>query len=506
MSFDTGAGLEASVNGSLNAVGTEKNPIVMKGKSATKGFWAGVGFLSKSTKNKLSWVKLSDAGASGYHFRSYAVLVVGKAEITHSTVSNSTTGLIVDQGADISGYAANTFESIDDYPLVIGAGEAGALDSESKYANAGGKAFIALRGDKVPRSQTWAKQEVPYRLTQNAIAVADSDVVLTWAPGVEIAFEEGTGVDVDKGALSAVGTADDPIVLRGVDASKSYWGGIVFRSNASKNELAFVELSDGGASGHNFRTYGLLVIGRAKVSNSTFKNIGSDAAFVVDEGASIEGFAKNGFAANAGFPISLPAGLAGELDGESDFAGPSDAKNAKPWVYLTDKGHVKKTQTWRKQNVPYRVAGTPSINEASAVVTIEPGARFEFEEGKGLYVEKGALTAKGTSDAPIVFTGVDADLKGYWSGLYFLSNDSKNALEHVTVSGGGASGYNFGFYGVGAAGQLSISKSDIRDNGTRGLWIRKGASITPDTVAELRAQNTFANNGQSTNDDIVDER
>lgn len=503
--FDEKAGLEVD-GGSLNAAGSEENPVVFRGKDSSKGYWAGIAFHSKATRNELSWVKLSDAGNTGYHFRYYGVLVRGSVKISNSSFSNiSSDGIVADDGADLAGYAKNSFSDIDGYPLEVGAAEVGFLDGESTYAEAAGKPFVAVRSGKIKKSQTWNKQDVPLRFLGGTTSIDDSDAVLTLKPGLELVFSVNSGIYIENGALSAVGEKDQPIVMRGYDASKSYWYGLAFLSNASKNELAHVKLSDAGGSGHNFRTYGVLVTGRLKVSDSVFSNNGSEVAFIVHDGASIEGFANNRFENNGAFPISLPAHNLGELDSKSDFAGPEGKENGKRWILVSDpntgKGYkVTKTQTWRRQNVPYRFAETVSIEDAATTVTVEEGTRLEFNEVKGIYVEDGTLVAKGSSDKPISFVGVDS-AKGYWSGIYFKSNQSGNALDHAVVSGGGASGYHFNSYGVGVAGQLSLTNTEISNTSGPGLWIN-GGTVTPSDLAELRAQNTFSNNGDNGDKDI----
>lgn len=494
--FGPSAGLEVREGGSLSAVGTETRPIVFEGVEHSKSYWGGVGFLSNSSKNELTWVRFADGGGSGHHFRYYALLVAGRAKITNTVVENvGTDALVVDKGASLAGYAANTFRGIDGFPVTTWTSGLGDLDGASSYAGTvdapNAKAFIKVDADTVKNSQTWASQDVPYRFA-GYHAVNDADSVVTIEPGAQLSFEEEAGIDVAAGALSAVGTEALPIVFRGVDASKGYWGGIAFRSNSSKNELSFARVEDGGASGHHFRYYALLVQGRVKITNTIVGNVKGDA-LVVDKGANLEGYANNQFVGITGFPVDLYANGVGQLDGESDYA---SATNDKPWVKVGAET-VTRTQTWLKQSVPYRFSGTTSINDASAQVTVEPGARLEFEEESGLNVDAGALFAEGTEGARIVFTGVDKT-KGFWSGLAILSNASKNVLDYAEVSYGGASGYHFTYQGIRVIGSLTLKNSIIKDNKEAGVRVLKGA------VLNVSGPMTYSNNGNSSADDVVD--
>ncbi|WP_417845180.1 hypothetical protein [Thalassospira sp.] len=105
-----------------------------------------------------------------------------------------------------------------------------------------------------------------------------------------------------------------------------------------------------------------------------------------------------------------------------------------------------------------------------AAVKIEPGTVLKFSENAGLDINRGgSLDAKGTADKPVVFTAED-EIKGYWYGLYFESNSSKNRLIHSQISyaGGGQKG------GSGRAMKRAIGDSAPP---TRAVMIHEGASV-----------------------------
>lgn len=499
--FQSGTGFYVEENGSLNAVGLEDKgkQIVFKGERDEKGYWHGIAFHSNSSLNELSWVTVQDSGGSGYNFREYGVLVQGRLKVTDSVFRDSSSfGLYADDDADLRGFARNTFIDIDEFPLSITATQAGSLDTQSSYKDSKTKPFIALRTTKVTKDVELNPQDVPYRVQGN-ISIADGDGTFSIKPGVDLVFEERTRIEVSDGALSAVGTQDEPITMRGTDASASYWNGIAFRTNSSKNELKYVHLSDGGAPGYNFREYGILVIGRATLSHNIFSNIGSPAAIVVDNGASVAGFESNEFSGNAHYPLSIPPQNLGELDDQSDFVGSAGENNGKPWILVDGNGNVTTSQTWHKQNAAYRIKPAIKLSESSAIITIEPGAVFEFEESGRIDASAGALNAQGTNQEPIIFQGVD-NSKGYWGGLYFGSNSSNNVLNYAVVSDAGGSGHNFNSYGVQVSGQLTLNNSTLKNNKTRALWIHKNATITPSTVANIQASNTFSGNDKDIED------
>ncbi|MBN9682020.1 MULTISPECIES: hypothetical protein [unclassified Corallococcus] len=59
--------------------------------------------------------------------------------------------------------------------------------------------------------------------------------------------------------------------------------------------------------------------------------------------------------------------------------------------------------------------------EYAGALTVEPGVRLQFEAESGLRItETGSLVARGTAEAPIVFTG-RTETPGYWKGISILS-------------------------------------------------------------------------------------
>ncbi len=95
--------------------------------------------------------------------------------------------------------------------------------------------------------------------------------------------------------------------------------------------------------------------------------------------------------------------------------------------------------TWRLADAPYVVSGDVAV-AGNAVLAIEPGVEVRFEDGASLRVERGTLSAQGTSAQPIVFTSIHDDGQGTpapgdWGALTFLrdTHDASTMLSHVRV-------------------------------------------------------------------------
>jgi hypothetical protein len=75
-------------------------------------------------------------------------------------------------------------------------------------------------------------------------------------------------------------------------------------------------------------------------------------------------------------------------------------------------------------------------------LTIEPGVTIVFTNGSGMVInESGSISAIGTTDGPILFTGEDK-VKGSWNGIISYSNDVKNRFEFATIEYAGGGSFN----------------------------------------------------------------
>src|SRR5690554_2558091 len=75
-------------------------------------------------------------------------------------------------------------------------------------------------------------------------------------------------------------------------------------------------------------------------------------------------------------------------------------------------------------------------------LSIDPGVKIVFAEATGLSVHEGVLHARGTAEAPIIFTG-ERQQAGSWLGVRFMNSTSpKNSLHQVIIEyAGGTPGF-----------------------------------------------------------------
>ncbi|MDO5607940.1 MAG: hypothetical protein Q4G08_05725 [Capnocytophaga sp.] len=123
--------------------------------------------------------------------------------------------------------------------------------------------------------------------------------------------------------------------------------------------------------------------------------------------------------------------------------------------------------------IDYVVTCKMAINDD---VVIEPGVTIAFETNAGFSVgELGSLNASGTSTKKITFTGTDKTA-GSWAGIFFRSNDTKNAIRHSVIEYAGGDRFNsngdLGNIIVYANSSVEISNNEISKSAAYGINFR----------------------------------
>lgn len=234
-----------SSSGSITAIGTASEPIIIAGETASQGFWGGIQVSSNNPNNQFSYVTVKDGG-SYWAYENSNVYVPGQARLglSNSTISNSQeSGIFVEESGILTSFANNTFSNNATYGVNITANQIGSLDGSSNYNSNNGEATINVRNATVNADQTWKKTNTPFLF--NGGTNIESAVVIE--PGFHIQFESSAGIEVSSsGSLSAIGTSSEPILLEGRFATSGYWRSLDFESNNPNNQLAYVTITDGG--------------------------------------------------------------------------------------------------------------------------------------------------------------------------------------------------------------------------------------------------------------------
>ncbi len=271
-------------------------------------------------------------------------------------------------------------------------------------------------------------------------------------PGVELRFAAGTGLEIEsEGALSAVGSADKPILFTGKKKERGSWREVVLTNSASAaNALSYVTIEYAGGEEHQddgarpFRAALLLDSSgyevRASISHTTIQE-SAGYGFFLDHTAVVPDFSGNLVTKNAAGAGFVYAASVHNLKSASSFSG-----NDKDLVLVdTAYDFGDQDRTWPALDVPYHLRGVFILYKH---LTLTAGSELLFTQGSVLKIvnSEAGLTALGTADKPILFSGTEK-VAGHWGGLYFENTDDadpnnpRSQLDYVTIEYGGA--YNF---------------------------------------------------------------
>ncbi len=430
--FTAGTKLLVRSGASMHIVGTKNQPIIITAKDPTPGYWDGIEYYeTNSSSNKLEHVvveygktNLLVSGSTSYPSR----ISVKNSTLQHALYA----GFHFETGAII-----NTFSQVTSTknlrPGKLPANLVHFLGNDSSYSG-NTDDTVHVYKQTILNDQLWKKLNVPYYL--NDTGNYSIQAHLTIDAGARLIFNTGGQLYVygyQGGKLTAIGTANAPIIFTGKEPLAGYWGGInYYETNSASNRLEHVVVEYGKTN--------LLVSGstsypsRISVKNSTLQHA-LYAGFHFETGAVIEAFSKV-ISTNNLRPGKLPANLVHLIGSDSNYSGNTDDS---VHVY---KQTITNDQTWKQLNVPYYLTDTGNYT-LHAHLTISAGTKLIFGSGSHLNVygyQGGKLTAIGTESSPIIFTGKEQEA-GSWKGITFYETISAiNKLEHTVIEYAGGGG------------------------------------------------------------------
>lgn len=388
-------------------------------------------------------------------------------------------------------------------------------------ADEGGGAPITVNQD-ISADTTWSPSSGDCDVVVEK--VVNVKAALTVKAGTKVCFAAKAGLIVTStGSLNATGTASERIAFTGQSATKGFWRAIGFLSVNGENKLIHTDISYAGATeglccgffAGSEDVVAAIMVGDTSTSaqvtlqDSAITQSGGHGLFAFIN-ARLEGFARNRFAQNELTPLTLYYPQVERLDTASVYGGGGSA-NGRQWVRVLDPDvDLSANITFRKLDVPYGMGQglTEPIFNVTGQMTVEAGARLEFEGNSGIIFKPGGmLRAIGTSTSRITFTG-RSPTKGFWKGLGFLSVG--NELTYVDVSyGGNDDALCCGFFepnsgpstranlvvgDYSTSGGLTLNNVTSTQSGNRGISVLKG-TVTQSGTNDLVSGNTTANLG-----------
>lgn len=491
--FEDNACISIGANGSIVAIGTSDEPITLTGLQKITGFWRGVEVKSKNPNNELKYVTIEYAGSGGFDgsdLSSNLAVNGGTIKVSNSTLRfGKGHGLITRREEDQLPNFTNNILSDNKYPVLTTVKHYHYFDGTSDYTGNTNDYIDTHQFWPLDTDVSWKKLNVPV-LFVSGISSIESDLIIE--KGAQFIGQNNSGIIVKaSGSLQAIGTAMDMISFRGVNSVRGDWKGINFESNSPKNELIFVEVSDGGHSSFDGAALLNNVLvndnARLKITNSLFRNCAGYGLMVRTDNSVLSDFSNNTITENEKTIICTIAHLS-YFDSASDLTGNDEDGIFTYWAG----GLTSKDVTWRKTTAPYKLGNWHKIDSD---ITIEPGVEIVGLAGSGLQINSnGSFNAIGTDTEPIIFRGEEA-VPGYWKGISVQSNSALNILDYCQISDGGTGPFDGSIWKINLevrsqtnGGMLTLKNSHISNSSGYGVVV--GMNNT-----EFSEQNnTFSNN------------
>lgn len=485
--MEANSGIGVYDNGSIYAVGTDAEPIIIKGSDNARGWWRGIHIETVSSNNQLDYVQIENAG-SNYIYCCNEVATVflkgAKISIKNSRIAQGEgMGIYMKGDAELREYENNTITSHTEYPLGLSIEMAGQLDGTASNYTGNDKDFVLLEDITMDDESRLKKLDVPYLSVAEVYDITDK---LTIEAGVEWSMVENAGIGVyDQGALKIEGTSGEPVIIRGVTGERGLWRGIHVETNSISNDINYLQLSNAGSNYVyccNEKASLFLKDGALSIRNSTISD-GAEYGIVANADFSFTAFEGNTITNHDKAPVLTSGENAGFMGGNSsDFTG-----NNRDFIEMLNSNIATPTRL-QKPNVPYYISAF--VLDVTKPLTIDPGVEMVFGENGGIGVyDEGTLNAVGTATDKIIFRG-SVTQKGQWRGIHTETLSNNNELTHVELTDSGGN-YVYCCNSAAAlfvkAGRMKVTNSYIHDNDGCGIFVKAGATLE-------ETGNTFAGN------------
>lgn len=298
--FTAGAGIEVGDNGSLSAIGTEDNPIVLTGETKAPGAWAGVLIESDNVNNALSYVTISYGGGTAFNSNdNKANLIMWAASsvsIDNCTFSNSET-----YGVELA-YNDINLRSFENNVLTAN-GTAAYVEAPYAHMMKASNDFSGNTNDNVvvacafiaEGDNTWENINVPFLVTATDFGITRLIIVpnnanLVVDAGTTIIFDTDTGLSVNGGgSLNIAGTANNQVTLTGADGAPGAWRGVEYRFTQSVRNVIEHTLFEYAGGGEWDSAIYLWASPNLMVNNCDFREI-DGCVFTSGTGLDFTGF------------------------------------------------------------------------------------------------------------------------------------------------------------------------------------------------------------------------
>jgi hypothetical protein len=277
--------------GALKAIGTVAAPITFKSSNGEKGSWKGILFQSSNNvENELTYCIIADGGSGSFDGNAtkkgnIQLYGTSQLKLRNTSVNNSASfGIKTDQFSAItfSAFLNNSFNNNADAPMKIVDKMVASLDGVGTTFSGNGKNYIHIIADDfegIGADVVWKKQNIPYAFfnegddlvcgyyTTSGSITLNAGVTLLMGPDSRIVIGDNTN---NTGYLKCLGSAAEPVTIKGVQEQAGSWNGILVGTTSINNIWTYTNVSHGGAAGitNNIPKKTNILIGGSEFDNA----------------------------------------------------------------------------------------------------------------------------------------------------------------------------------------------------------------------------------------------
>ncbi len=314
IAFSQDSRLDINSNGSIVSVGEPNKKIRFTGQVAQRGYWSGIAIYSISSINEFTHTEIMHAGSKPMFDNiktAIGLFEQARVSLSSTTVAQSGGyGMYLRNKSILNTFAANRFTDNKEAPLMLTAENIPQLDAATVFTGNNGRNVIEVMGSYIDGADeiTWPafQDNTPYRFL-GGITTRTGWKLL---PGTTIEVTENNMINIERGYINAIGTADKKITIHGAVKSTGTWKGITIYSKSASNVMEHVKISHAGGInmlGGTKATLALFGSNHANLSlrNSEISHSGGYGIHLFGKNASLntDVEASNTFVANALSPV-----------------------------------------------------------------------------------------------------------------------------------------------------------------------------------------------------------
>lgn len=243
----TNGAVEVGENAGLKMVGTAEKPIKFVGpaNNPNNGSWSHITYNSTRSDNQMEYVYMLRGGSDDATWagvlRNY-----GRISMKNCTIDGSLCNGIDIEGGLFTSFEGNTIKNCAAYPIYNESGLQCIRNFGANTYTSNGKNYIRMAsGATLSEDLTIVNEGIPYFFEGDCGVTGP--YTLTIEAGTQLLFNIGGRFYTDEEpAIVAHGTAENPIIFRGMRNEPGYWNGVWPETTRYDNSMAYCKIYDAG--------------------------------------------------------------------------------------------------------------------------------------------------------------------------------------------------------------------------------------------------------------------